>query len=107
MPYQSLQRYRYLFLSAVLENVTQVFAVYLPVPEKGAEAGIEDLRSGGEGKRPDLRLVPELAYYNSILRFRSAGIREERDLREHAPLSLRLHRRTVRTVSPTAGVWIL
>jgi len=53
---------------------------------------------------PDLRLVPDVAHADSVLRARASGVVEKGDLRQNG---FHLHRSTVRTVSPTVGVWIL
>src|SRR5918995_578620 len=93
-----------LFVGRVLEGATEVFAVDLAMTQKGAEAGVENLRGGGERGGPDLRLVPEGANIDGVLRARAAGVVEKGDLRQNG---FHLHHNTVRTVSPTVGVWIL
>jgi hypothetical protein len=70
----------YLFIGGVLEGAAEIFTVDLAVTQKGAEAGVEDFRGGGEGERPDLRLVPEVAYAEGILRARTASVVEGRNL---------------------------
>ncbi len=72
----------YLLVGAFLEGASQVFAVDLAVPQKGAEAGVENLRGGGEGERPDLRIVPELSDAYGILRTRATSVEEEGNLGE-------------------------
>ena len=45
-----------LFVGRVLEGAAEVFAVDLAMTQKGAEAGVENLRGGGEGvSRPPAR----------------------------------------------------
>jgi hypothetical protein len=89
MTSQVVQSLRYLSVRTAFESSTEVFAVDLAVPEIGAEAGVEDLWGGGEGERPDLRLVPELPNADGVLRASAAGIVEEGDFRERGlPLSL-------------------
>jgi hypothetical protein len=80
--HQFLQGRRNLFIRAIFQGVSEVAAVDLAVPEVGAEARVEDTRGGGERERPHLRLVPEVAYPNSVLGARRARVPEERDLRE-------------------------
>ena len=93
-----------LFVGRVLEGAAEVFAVDLAMTQKGSEAGVENLRGGGERECADLRLVPEVAHTDGVLRARAAGVVEKGDLRQNG---FHLHRSTVRTVSPTVGVWIL
>lgn len=51
------------------------------MPQEGAEASIEDAGNGGEGQYPNLRLVPEVAYSDGVLRACAAGVVEQGDLR--------------------------
>ena len=82
MAYQVFQGLGYLFVGAVFEGVAEVFAVDLALPQERAQSRVEDLRGGGEGERPDLRLVPEFAGAGCILRASAAGAVEEDDLGE-------------------------
>ena len=72
---------RYLLVVALLEVSTQVFLVNLPVPQKGAEASVENLRGTGEGQRPDLRLVPELPDAGGVIGVLAAHVVEADALR--------------------------
>ena len=64
-----------LFIGRVLEGAAEVFAVDLAMTQKGAEACVENLRGGGERECADLRLVPEVAHTDGVLRARAAGVR--------------------------------
>ncbi len=94
--YQVSECPQYLRIGAVLQGVPEVLAVDLTVPEKGAQGGVEDARGGGEGERPDLRLVPELPDPYRIWRAFAAGIVEPNDFGEfccpHPPLQHGSHR---------------
>jgi hypothetical protein len=69
-----------LFVRAILQRVAEVLAVDLPVPEEGAQAGVEYTRVRGEGEGPDLRLVPELPDTGGVLRALAADVQESYDL---------------------------
>ena len=74
----------YLGVGATFQGILEVFAVDLTVPEKGAEAGVEDARGEGEGERPDLRLVPELPDPDRVVwTLCAARVVEEGYLRQH------------------------
>jgi hypothetical protein len=79
---QFLEGFQYLRIGATLEGVAEVFAVDLAVPEEGAEAGVEDAGCGGEGKGPDLRLIPELPDPHRVVRTSPARVVKERYLRQ-------------------------
>jgi hypothetical protein len=58
---QLFESSRYLGVGATFKGIAEVFAVDLAVTQEGAEARIQDAGGGGEGQRPDRRLVPEVA----------------------------------------------
>jgi hypothetical protein len=69
---QRFEGFRYLGVGAIFQGVAEVPAVDLAVPEVGAETRVEDARGGGEGEGPYLRLVPEVADPDGVLRARRA-----------------------------------
>jgi hypothetical protein len=96
-----------LCVRAAFQRIAEILAVDLAVTEEGAEASVEHTCGGGEGEGPDLGLVPELPDARGVLRTLAPGVPEAYDLGQCGGGVQTRPYSTVRTVSPTAGVWIL
>ena len=82
MSYQLFEGACYITVGVTFERVAQVLAVDLFVSQERAEAGVEHAGVGGEGERPDSRLVPELPDPGRVPRTLATRVPEPDELGE-------------------------